>query len=150
MKSGFVILSVVILAFSANSYAGPQEDVAAATEAWVKAMNAHNDEQVAALYDSDAVLWGTRSPTLRDSPAAIKDYFKILRTADPSYKVVIGKQRIRVYGDVAINTGSYTFSEVHDGRDVGRPSRFSFVFHYRDGRWLIVDHHSSAIPTSTQ
>ena len=56
------------------------------------------------------------------------------------------QQRIRVYGDVAINTGAYTFSEMRDDKPLVRPARFSFVFRKRDGRWLIVDHHSSAVP----
>jgi hypothetical protein len=30
------------------------------------------------------------------------------------------------------------------------PARFSFVYRNRDGRWLIVDHHSSAIPAPPQ
>ena len=91
-------------------------------------------------------MWGTRSPTLRDKPATVRDYFNILRTVDPSYKVVLGEQRIRVYGGMAINSGTYTFSEVRDGQPTSRPARFSFVYRQRDGRWLIVDHHSSAAP----
>jgi hypothetical protein len=101
---------------------------------------------VVALYDPEAVLWGTRSATLRDTPETVRDYFKILQTAPPSYKVVLGEQRIRIYGDMAINTGTYTFSEERDGKTVTRPARFSFVYRNRDGHWLIVDHHSSAVP----
>jgi len=51
-----------------------------------------------------------------------------------------------VYGDMAINTGSYTFSQVDDGKEVLRPARFSFVYRKTGGKWLIVDHHSSAVP----
>lgn len=145
-----LVTAVIMLGVPTLASAEPKEEVAAATQAWVDAMNRHDQEQVVALYDSDAVLWGTRSPTLRDKPAAIGDYFKILGTVDPSYKVVIGEQRIRVYGDMAINTGTYTFSEVHDGKETSRPSRFSFVYRHRDGRWLIVDHHSSALPPPLQ
>ena len=144
----FFIAAVVLLAVSAVAHAGAKEDVAAATQAWVDGMNSHNKERVLALYDAEAVLWGTRSPTLRDNPAAVRDYFKILDTAPPSYKVVLDEQRIRVYGDIAINTGSYTFSEVKDDKPAVRPARFSFVFMKRDGRWLIVDHHSSAVPAA--
>jgi hypothetical protein len=92
------------------------------------------------------VLLGTRSPTLRDKPDTVCDYFKVLHTVPPSYKVVIGEQRVRVYGDIAINTGTSTFSEVRDDKPVVRPARFSFVYRTRDGRWLIVDHHPSAAP----
>ncbi|HEV8675752.1 MAG TPA: SgcJ/EcaC family oxidoreductase [Methylomirabilota bacterium] len=141
---------LVILGFPSLSPAGPKEDVAAATQAWIDAMGSHDPERVVALYDPEAVLWGTRSPTLRDNPATVRDYFNILKTVPPSYTAVLGEQRIRVYGDIAINTGTYTFSEVRDGKAISRPARFSFVYRNRDGRWLIVDHHSSAVPAPPQ
>ncbi|HEV8643554.1 MAG TPA: DUF4440 domain-containing protein [Methylomirabilota bacterium] len=100
--------------------------------------------------DAEAVLWGARSLTLRDTPATVRDYFKILRTVPPSYKVALGEQRIRVYGDIAINTGTYTFSEIRDGKPITPPARFSFVYRNHGGRWLIVDHHSSAVPAPPQ
>ena len=142
-----VIALIIVFGIPAPAPAGPREDVAAATQAWIDAMNSHDPERVYALYDSEAVLWGTRSPALRDNPAAVRDYFNILRTVDPSYKVIPGEQRIRVYGDIAVNSGTYTFSEVRDGKPTTRPARFSFVYRNRGGRWLIVDHHSSAVPS---
>jgi uncharacterized protein (TIGR02246 family) len=147
MKKILVLLtSLLILVAPWLALGGPKEDVGAATQAWIDGMNSHNAERVVALYDSEAVLWGTRSSTLRDTPAAVRDYFNILQTVPSSYKVVLGEQRIRVYGDIAINTGAYTFSEDRDGKPIARPARFSFVYRNRDGHWLIVDHHSSAIP----
>lgn len=145
-----LLTSLLILGCPSLTAAGPREDVAAATQAWIAAMTSHDPERVVALYDSEAVLWGTRSPTLRDSPATVREYFNILRTVPPSYKAVLGEQRIRVYGDIALNTGTYTFSETRDGKEITRPARFSFVYRNRDGRWLIVDHHSSAVPAPPQ
>src|SRR5687767_11446064 len=76
--------------------------IMAATQAWIDGMNSHDAERVVALYDSEAVLWGTRSPTLRDTPPTVREYFNLLRAVPPSYKGVLGEQRIRVYGDTAI------------------------------------------------
>lgn len=149
------LLSGAVLALSSGCAStgrggsGAKEQVAAATQAWIDAMGSHDPERVVALYDPEAVLWGTTSPVLRDNPAAIGDYFKFLRTAPPYYKGVLGEQRIRVYGDIAINTGTYTFiGPARDaaGNPISRAARFSFVYRNRDGRWLIVDHHSSAVP----
>ena len=142
-----LLTSLLILGLPSPALAGPKEDVAAATQAWIEAMTSHNAERVVALYDAEAVLWGTRSATLRDTPVTVRDYFKVLQTVPSSYKVVLGEQRIRIYGDIALNTGTYTFSEDRDGKLITRPARFSFVYRNRDGRWLIVDHHSSAVPT---
>jgi uncharacterized protein (TIGR02246 family) len=124
--------------------------VAAATQAWVNAMMSRDPERVVALYDAEAVLWGTVSPTIRDSPTSIRDYFKALPTSPPEFKAVIGEQRVRVYGDTAINSGTYTFTSVRDGKPTTTPARFSFVYRNRDGRWMIVDHHSSAVPAPPQ
>ena len=147
MKPALALLtSLLVLASGSVTSAGPKEDVASATQAWIDAMTSHDPERVVALYDPEAVLWGTRSPTLRDTPGTVRDYFDTLKTVPPSYKVVLGEQRIRIYGEIAINTGTYTFSEVRDGNAISRPARFSFVYRNRDGRWLIVDHHSSAVP----
>ena len=148
MRIVFALVSVVVL-FGCQTMQSPESaksEIAAATQTWIEGMTRHDIERVVALYDPEAVLWGTRSPTLRDNPAAVREYFDILRTVPPSYKAVLGEQRIRIDGDMAINTGTYTFSEVRDGTEIVRPARFSVVFRNRNGRWLIVDHHSSAVP----
>ena len=145
-RASIMLVSFLILVAPTLGLAGPREDVGAATQAWIDGMNSHNTERVVALYDAEAVLWGTRSSTLRDTPTTVRDYFKVLQTVPSSYKVVLGEQRIRIYGDMAINTGTYTISEDRDGKPFIRPARFSFVYRNRDGRWLIVDHHSSAVP----
>lgn len=143
-----LVFSLLVFSSPALALADAKEDVAAATKAWIDAMTAHDAGRVLALYDPEAVLWGTRSPTLRDNPAMVGDYFKILNTVPQSYKAVLGEQRIRIYGDMAINSGTYTFSEIRDGKEINRPARFSFVYRNRGGRWLIVDHHSSAVPAA--
>ncbi|HEY2862013.1 MAG TPA: SgcJ/EcaC family oxidoreductase [Casimicrobiaceae bacterium] len=148
MRIAIAVVAAVLLlgCQSMRSSEGAKAEIAAATQAWIDGMTRHDIEGVVALYDEDAVLWGTRSPTLRDNPATVREYFTILRTVPPSYKAVLGEQRIRIYGDMAINTGTYTFSEIRDGKEIVRPARYSFVYRNRNGRWLIVDHHSSAVP----
>ena len=142
--------SVLALFFSFPALAGPREDVAAATQAWIDAMNSREPNRVVALYDPNAVLWGTVSPTICDTPDAVRDYFKGLPSFPPEFKGVLGEQRIRIYGETAINSGTYTFSSVRDGKPTSLPARFSFVYRNQGGRWLIVDHHSSAVPAPPQ
>lgn len=144
-----IAIAALSLLFGCQTMPAPEAartEIAAVTQKWIDGMTRHDIEAVVALYDPEAVLWGTRSPTLRDKPQTVREYFNILKTVPPSYKAVLGEQRIRIYGDVAINTGTYTFSEVRDGKEIVRPARFSFVFRYRNGEWLILDHHSSAVP----
>lgn len=117
----WTVLLMLVLAFPliGVATAGPKEDVTVATQEWADAFNSRDPERVLALYDPEALLWGTVSPTIRDTPAALRDYFKGL-PARPQGKVVLGEQRPRVYGRVAINTGYYTFQTCA----TASPSRF--------------------------
>jgi uncharacterized protein (TIGR02246 family) len=145
----YVFALLLLLGMVPAAWAGAKEEAAAATQAWADAVNSKDVERILALYDAEAVLWGTASSTLRDSPAAIREYFKPGANR-PHLKVVLGEQRARVYGDIAINTGYYTFSDIQDGQPVTIPARFSFTYRLRDGRWMIVDHHSSRVPPPPQ
>jgi uncharacterized protein (TIGR02246 family) len=145
-KQVFWIAALLLLA-PASAWAGAQEDVAKAAQEWADAFNARDPDRLLALYDVDAVFWPSASPVMRDSPAAIREYFSDL-PGRPLSRVTAGEQRIRLYGDVAVNGGFHTFSDVRDGRAVTAPTRFSFVYRQRAGRWLIVDHHSSAVPSA--
>jgi hypothetical protein len=98
------------------------------------------------LYSDDAVLWGTLSPTVRSNQAALRDYFVTAFKVLPGLKVAFGDQLIRVYNGTAVNTGYYTFSYVKDGETKSLPARYSFTYVKNGDRWLIVDHHSSAMP----
>src|SRR5450756_387242 len=96
MRVLFWVLLVALLSACATSTGGGgtggKDQVAAATQAWIDAMNSHDPEQVVALYDPEAVFWGTTSPMLRDNPATVRDYFNLLRTVPPDYKGVLGEQ----------------------------------------------------------
>lgn len=131
----------------ARAAADASSGAAVATAAWAAAYNSHDPTRVLAQYADDAVLWGTRSETLRATRAEIGAYFASLATR-PNAHVTIGEHRVRELGDVAISTGYYTFTDVVNGERVERPSRFSFTFRNRGGEWLIVDHHSSRVPST--
>src|SRR5215212_1643238 len=75
---------------------GASEQVAAATLAWRAAYDSRDPSRITALYDSDAVLWGTAAKTIAPNPAAIAEYFKNA-AARPDARVVFGEQNIRVY-----------------------------------------------------
>lgn len=105
-------------------------------------------DKVLPLYADDAVLWGTLSPTVRADQAALRDYFVTAFRVLPGLKVTFGDQFIRVYGEAAVNTGYYTFSYSTDGEVKTLPARYSFTYINNGERWLIVDHHSSAMPSA--
>jgi uncharacterized protein (TIGR02246 family) len=141
-------LTVILLSLSPLASAGPKEDVASAAASWAAALGEDEPDKVLPLYSDDAVLWGTLSPTVRASRAALKDYFVGAFKALPGLKVTFGDHLIRVYGTTAVNTGYYTFSYTKDGEPKSLPARYSFTYVKNGDRWLVVDHHSSAMPST--
>jgi uncharacterized protein (TIGR02246 family) len=142
------LLTVIVLSLPPAALAGPKEDVAAAAASWATALGTDDPEKVLPFYSEDAVLWGTLSPTVRASRAALNDYFIGAFKVLPGLKVSFGDQLIRVYGGTAVNTGYYTFSYTKDGETKSLPARYSFTYVKNGDRWLIVDHHSSAMPST--
>lgn len=134
---------VLVLLSTSGSLAEPKADVAAATTAWIQAIA--DADKVSSLYSDDAVLWGTVSPKIRSGRTSVREYFAGFAKV-PGFKVDFGDQLIRVYGNAAVNSGYYTFSWVKDGETKTLPSRYSFTYMKDGERWLIVDHHSSALP----
>ena len=111
-----------------NAFAGPKEDVAAGTAKWGEIVAQNDPEEIITLYATDAVLWGTLSPTVRADRAALRNYFVGAFKTLPGLKVSFGNQLIRVYDNTAVNTGYYTFSYSKDGKPKTFPARYSFVF----------------------
>ncbi len=143
------LLAATILLLTSSVVSADDEalqKVVAATAAWAEAFNARDAQRIAALYADDAVFWGTISPTIRTTPEAVLEYFTNSTTKRPNLRIAIGEQHVRVYGETAISSGYYTSRNVQDGQEIITPMRFTFVFHQRDGRWMIVSHHSSRMP----
>lgn len=124
---------------------GSMQQVAAATDDWRAAYDSRDPIRITAMYAPDAALWGTTLKAIAVTPAAVADYFKDARVR-PDARVVFGEQNIRVYGDFAFNSGSYTFNGVRDGKPTTLLARYSIAFRKQGGKWLIVDHHSSRLP----
>jgi len=128
--------------------------------------------RVAELYAPDAILLATVSPRVRVGRLDIADYMKFFtslnpkgsipkftesceQVQDPNSGINVGDDQafLKVLGPTeASYSGLYNF-EVDDGNG-GRKvigARFSF-YYTRDpktGKWLISEHHSSALPEKT-
>ncbi len=125
--------------------AQPKDEVEAATVAWVDAFNSGDPARLASLYEPEAVLVGTTAKKPVAGTAAITAYFR-QTASQPTARVALGEHMVRVYGDMAIDSGLYNFFQVRDGNAVLVPARYTFVYRKRDGRWRIVEHHSSRVP----
>jgi uncharacterized protein (TIGR02246 family) len=124
-----------------TAFATPADDVRAAGQQWITSISKGDPDLMVSLYANDAILHGTTSPVVREGHTLIREYFAGL-TATVTMNFV-EPQHIRVYGDVAINSGNYQ-TKIGDAAPV--KLRYSFVYHHVGGKWLIVDHHSSRLP----
>jgi uncharacterized protein (TIGR02246 family) len=145
----FILVLALLVAGPQVKAATAEEAVAAATQSWVDAFNSRDPERVLALYDQDAVLWGTSSATLRKTPQSRREYFKSMPER-PNARVLVTDQNIRVFGNVAVNSGAYSFTNQEADKTTSMSARFSFTYRQQNGRWIIVDHHSSAVPISAR
>ncbi len=116
----------------------------AIAEQWAAAFSKGDLDALVSLYDEDALLWGTSASKMRKGPGAIRQYYDQLLKAFPGIRVSLAETSPRVYGDAAVNSGSYTMRRVlHDGRVNVTSARFTMIYVRRGEKWLIVDHHSS-------
>ena len=108
---------------------------------WNQALQTGDPAKVVALYDEQAILLPTVSNQVRHNHAEIADYFSMFLTKQPQGK--IDEANIRIYGEIAINSGVYTFT-LGDGSQV--QARYTFAYRFDGERWLIIEHHSSQMP----
>jgi uncharacterized protein (TIGR02246 family) len=121
-----------------------QPEPPAIAEQWAAAFSKGDLNALMSLYDEDALMWGTSASKLRKGSIAIRQYYAQLLKAFPGIRVSLAETSPRVYGDAGVNSGSYTMRRVlHDGRVNVTSARFTMIYVWRGGKWLIVDHHSS-------
>jgi uncharacterized protein (TIGR02246 family) len=118
-----------------------QNEIAALFDEWNAAIQTGNPKNVAALYESNGILLPTLSNSVRHNHEEIEDYFVRFLANGPVGKIDEGN--VRTFGQIAINSGIYTFS-FKDGTSVS--ARFTFVYRWNGERWMIVEHHSSQMP----
>ena len=116
-------------------------EIAALFDQWNRAVQDGDSGKVADLYAPDAILLPTLSNRVRRSRAEIMDYFDHFLARGPSGR--IDESDIRVFGQIAINSGIYTFTFRDES---SAPARFTFVYHWNGEHWMIVEHHSSLLP----
>jgi uncharacterized protein (TIGR02246 family) len=123
-----------------------RQQILDATAAWGAAYDSRDPKRITALYAPDAVLWGTTSKSIASTPQKIDEYFRDAPKS-PASRVQFGPQDVRIYGDVAINSGYYTFKTMQGGKAVDVPARYTLVFRHAGGsQWNIIQHHSSRVP----
>ncbi len=110
-------------------------------EMWNSALQTGNPKAVVELYEYNAILLPTVSNQVRHNHAEIEDYFVNFLAKGPVGK--INEANIRIFNDMAINSGVYTFT-FKDGQSV--TARYTYVYRWNGQNWKIIEHHSSQLP----
>lgn len=118
-----------------------EQQISALFDRWNDSLRTGDPDKVVANYAPDGVLLATVSNEPRTSPGAIRDYFVKFLKAKP--QGTIDSRVIRIGCNVAQDVGTYTF-RFADGKTVH--ARYTYVYEWTDGKWLIAHHHSSAMP----
>jgi uncharacterized protein (TIGR02246 family) len=119
------------------------DEIAQLFDAWDAALGSGDPDAVVALYARDAVLLPTFSARVRTTEEGRRDYFAGFLRRCPRARIVEG--HARAYGDVAVHSGIYAFV-FGAGHEREARARFTFVYRRVNGRWWIVEHHSSCLP----
>ena len=117
--------------------------VAGLFDRWNASLATLDSDAVVANYAEDAVLLPTVSNQPRFTQAEREDYFDHFLEGHPQGEIL--ERRIQLGCGMAVDSGLYRFT-FSDGRQV--TARYSYAYRHNDGEWLIVSHHSSALPES--
>ena len=122
-----------------------QDEIRALFTRWNDSLKTLDPAKVTNNYADDAVLLPTVSNKPRTNHAEINDYFVHFLQKKP--QGVINKSHVNLGCNRATDVGVYTFT-LHgkDGKPQQVVARYSYVYVYKNGQWLIEHHHSSAMP----
>ncbi len=118
-----------------------ENEITALFDEWNSALQTGDPKKVAVLYETNGILLPTVSNKVRHNHEEIEDYFVHFMAKGPVGKINEGN--VRTFGQLAINSGIYTFT-FKDKSAV--QARFTFVYRWNGERWMIVEHHSSQMP----
>lgn len=108
---------------------------------WNDALLLKDPDVVAQRYAKEGTLLPTVSDTPRDTYDLIKDYFVKFLAGSPKGEIL--ESFVKLGEGWCSDVGIYEFS-FEDGSKV--KGRYSYVYIYEDGDWMISHHHSSQMP----
>lgn len=118
-----------------------KQEILGLFDEWNSALQTGDPKKVAALYEYNGILLPTVSNKVRHNREEVEDYFVHFCAKGP--KGTIDEANVRTFGQLAINSGVYTF-KFKDGSSA--QARYTFVYRWNGQRWMIVEHHSSVMP----
>jgi uncharacterized protein (TIGR02246 family) len=124
--------------------AAPQieAEFAAFNSAWAT----RDPDKVTALFAPDAVLLATVSNIPHTTPAGIRDYFVSFLKAAPVGTIDTSTLRLGCNTAWRVGTWTVRLTDAATGASTDVKARYSFIYTWQRGQWLIAHLHSSKMP----
>ncbi|MDR7298617.1 uncharacterized protein (TIGR02246 family) [Pelomonas aquatica] len=120
-------------------------DLMQALEDWKDAYNSRDARRLQQLYAPGALITDDEYTAVPLSGNALPEFFEQMAERPTArMRWIVGN--LKLFGDTAVRSGQYEFTEQADGRTMERPARYSFAYQRIEGRWLIVLQHSTVRP----
>ncbi len=157
MKASKTVIVLIMVALLGACAGGPQTrtsspaavakstseaEIAALFDRWNQSLQTGDPQKVVANYAERSILLPTVSNKPRLTQAEREDYFHHFLAKRPSGKIDL--RQIDISGDMAVDSGLYTFTFAATGEVV--TGRYTFVYKWDGKQWLIISHHSSVMP----
>lgn len=116
-----------------------------ALEDWKDAYNKRDPRRLQQLYAPGALITDDEYSAVPLDGAALPQFFDQMAQR-PTARMRWRIGNLQLFGDTAVRSGEYEFTEQVDGQLRERPARYSFAYQRIEGRWLIVLQHSTLRP----
>ena len=145
-----LIVSLLISATVSNVWAGAEEEIAQLRQQRIQAFSDGNLDAFVDSFADNAVVTPPGEPFRIEGKDAIRAYYAALFQNFPTRRVIARQSSIRVYQDSTAIVNNYAHLILVDrsGKRTAINGRASFTYVRIGGRWLVVDQHSSTLPTS--
>ena len=113
---------------------------------WLDTLCTGNVDNIVSLYANDSVLLGTLAESIAQGKPEIRKYFEMFTKSKPCGKITSIIEQD--FGAIKVFDGTYDFSLIDPvtGSKSSVSARYTFIFQYVAGTWIIVTHHSSKNP----
>ncbi|MEW6365787.1 MAG: SgcJ/EcaC family oxidoreductase [Acidobacteriota bacterium] len=122
--------------------AATEQEIASLFDRWNQSLQTGDPQKVVDNYAERSILLPTVSNKPRLTPEEKLDYFQHFLEDQPSGE--INMRQIEIGCNMAVDSGLYTFEFSKTGTKV--TARYSFTYRWDGKQWLIISHHSSAMP----
>ena len=120
-------------------------DLIQALEYWKAAYNSRDARRLQQLYAPGALITDDEYSAVPLSGVALPLFFdEMAQRPTARMRWIVGN--LKLFGETAVRSGEYEFSEQVGGQTKERRARYSFAYQRVEGRWLIVLQHSTARP----